>query len=387
MRKITCLFAVTLCCELFSSAFQLPHLPKNPEFFSAMTMIYQGSMEAPMPAPKGRVRELKWERFQTRQEKIDKGLQLRWVVAVTYDDQGHEIERTDEDAYYGGKTKSSQDWRDGRLQSVETRVLMSRGKAMSADSARWSRFIYDSSGRVIEFRRGSGTALENHFLNYKYDSEGRPASWDYRQGATDDLFSRTEVKYVGSTVEKTAYDKDGRKTDMQVQGLDDAGRVNDLKVFDLNHGQLKLWYHTTFKYDDRGRVIEQKTDDYKFGSGDDYAPLPGKLEVHFDDVKRLAERNFYDIAGKRLIRTLCQLDNDGNVISLRVFDAADKEEAQADFVPNSKAGKMESQRGSVVWEVAYDDRGNWTERQRWFTPAAGGPRMLVETVRQTITYR
>jgi hypothetical protein len=74
--------------------------------------------------------------------------------------------------------------------------------------------------------------------------------------------------------------------------VDDKKRVTELKVSDISGGQLKVWYHVAFKYDQKGRVIEQDTDPFKFGSGDDYSPLPGKVLVSYDDEKRTGEQKY-----------------------------------------------------------------------------------------------
>ena len=43
--------------------------------------------------------------------------------------------------------------------------------------------------------------------------------------------------------------------------------------------------------------------------------------------------------------------------------------------------------GTYAVEATYDDHGNWTALQSWFTPADGGERILTRSIKQTITYR
>jgi len=102
----------------------------------------------------------------------------------------------------------------------------------------------------------------------------------------------TEISYTGNKITLSRLQKYRRgKFFEQVQVVDDKKRVIDLKVSDLSGSQLKLWYHVTFKYDDKDRVVEQSTDPFKLGSGDDYSPIPGKLVVSYDDEKHRGGRD------------------------------------------------------------------------------------------------
>src|ERR1700733_15399831 len=88
-------------------------------------------------------------------------------------------------------------------------------------------------------------------------------------GLLDTNFMRTltEISYTGNKITLSRLQKYRRgKFFEQVQVVDDKKRVIDLKVSDLSGSQLKLWYHVTFKYDDKGRVVEQYTDPFKLGS-------------------------------------------------------------------------------------------------------------------------
>jgi hypothetical protein len=164
-------------------------------------------------------------------------------------------------------------------------------------------------------------------------------------------------------------------------------RVADLKVSDLSAGQLKLWYHVSFKYDDKGRVIEQNTDPYKVGSGDDYSPVPGKLVVDYDHEKSSGEQKFYGIDGKLVLHTRFGFDRDGIFTKVSLVDASGKEQTGGAMVIDSRSHKASTSPGKVEWEIVHDDHSNWTERRRWFTPADGSARVMTRVIRQNITYR
>jgi len=345
-------------------------------------------MESPFPAPKGPVQEVKWEEFGMVPGQGDKALVLKRSIVVKYDDQQHEIERTEEGSQLHARETTTAVWRDGRIQSQEFARQTAPGVVQrSPQPSEWNRWSYDSSGHVIDFKVGAGSNLETHYLNYSYDAQGRVVSWDCREGADDKRFSSTKIIYTGKTIESTVYDANNHKTDLQVQATDAAGRVVDLQVSDLSGSHLKLWYHSKFKYDGEGRVIEQVTDPYDFGEGSDYAPMPGRFVAQYDDAHHTVDQKFYESKGKLAFHGEGRLDGDGLLIALREFDGLGKEGTGSDSVLNPMTGKMEEQKGSVTWEVVYDDHGNWTERKRWFAPADSGPRILVQMVQQSITYR
>lgn len=143
----------------------------------------------------------------------------------------------------------------------------------------------------------------------------------------------------------------------------------------------------TFKYDEKGRVIEQSTDPFKLGSGDDYSPIPGRLVVEYTDEKHSGEQKFFDTDGKLVLHTTFTFDRDGGLTKLRVVDASGKEQTGGEGFLDPQSHKLTDRPGSVEWDVKYDDHGNWTERRRWFTPADGSPRIMTRIIQQNITYR
>jgi hypothetical protein len=244
----------------------------------------------------------------------------------------------------------------------------------------WQRWTYDKDGRLSEFKAGRDKQEINDYVNFKYDPKSRALAYElYAQ-------TLTEISYAGNKITLSRLRKYlRRKFFEQVQALDDKGRVIDLRVSDGN--PLKLWYHASFKYDDKGRVVEQSTDPFKLGSGDDDSPIPGKLVVSYDDEKHSGEQRFYDTEGKSVLHTIFEFDRDGILTKLRVLDASGKEQTGGETLVDPESHKMTTRPGNVEWEVVYDDHSNWTERRRWFTPADGTPRIMTQMVRQTITYR
>jgi len=244
----------------------------------------------------------------------------------------------------------------------------------------WERWTYDKDGHLSEFKVGRDGQPTNDYVNFKYDSKGRPLGYElYAQ-------TLTEISYVGNKIILNTLRKYQRhKFFEQVQTVNDKGRVVDLRVSDGN--PLKPWYHVAFKYDDEGRVVEQSTDPFKLGSGDDDSPIPGRLVVSYDDEKHSGEQRFYDTDGKLALHTSFEFDRDGILTKLRVLDASGKEQTGGEMFVDPQSHKAITRPGNVEWEIIYDDHDNWTERRRWFTPADGAPRVMTRVIRQNITYR
>jgi len=341
-----------------------------------MTMILQGGLQYQDTANfRGPVAAVEREENQSTSQNPEP---YHTKTMLKFDGDGHLIQRTDEGAL--GTSITTNIWEHGRLQSQT--VAHHRNDGRLADWNEWQRWSYDTNGRLMEFKAGRDKEEMNDYVNFRYDSKGRPLGYElYAQ-------TLTEISYEGNKITLSRLQKyQGRKFFEQVQVVDDKNRVIDLKVSDLSAGQLKLWYHVTFKYDDKGRVIEQNTDPFKLGDGDDYSPLPGRLVVVYDDEKHSGEQKFYDIGGKLALHTALEFDRDGIPTKVRVFDASGTERTAGDMFVDPQTHKATTHPGSVEWEVIYDDRDNWTERRRWFRPADGSSRIMTRLIRQTITYR
>ena len=346
-----------------------------------MTVIMQGGLQYEDKAVfKGPVAEVRREEVQSPNLSLEPFRTTR----MKFDDRGHMTERIDEDST--GSSTVTNIFLEGKIQSqtVERR----RANAKTSAWENWKRWTYDGHGRLSDYRAGQDKEERNHYLNFKYDSSGRLLGCEYRQSGADWPFNFTEVTYVGNSVVESSLDENRHKIYEQVQGVDSSNRAIDLKVSDMNEGSLKLWYHVAFKYDEKGRVIEQKTDPFKVGDGDDYSPYPGKLLVRYDDEKHTGEQEFYDIDGKMALHTRFAFDHDGTPTKFSLLDSSGKEKTATELFPvDPQTHKSQTRPGTVEWEVIYDDHGNWTERRRWFTPADGGGRVMTRLVRQAVTYR
>jgi hypothetical protein len=357
---------------------ELPGPPKNPPLFSQMTVILQSGLDFENTIDiRGTVAEV--QRIDQPQAQNQNG--ERRITTIKFDDQQRLVKRIYEDKL--GTTEMTNVFGDGRLQAQTVQYHSPN----HGDWEEWQRWTYDEHGRVSDFRAGRDKAEWNHYLNFKYDAQGRPLGFEYVDSKIGGPPVFTEISYTGKTITSSRFGENRNKFFEQVQLINDQNRVIDLKVSDLSGGELKQWYHVKFKYDAKGRVTEQVTDPFKLGDGDDYSPIPGKLVVQYDDEKHSGEQSFFDTDGKLVLHTAFGFDHDGMLTRLRVLDASGKEQTGGETFLDPRPHKLSDRPGGVEWEVKYDDHGNWTERRRRFTPADGSPRIMTRIIEQKITYR
>ena len=343
-----------------------------------MTVILQGALQYQDTVDlKGPVASVEREETQSPNQSP---YPYNTKTAFKFDDHGRLVERIDENSLGGSTTTNV--WVSGRLQSQDVSHRRKNGKLPDSNWNEWQKWSYDKDGHLSEFKAGRDKEEMNDYVNFRYDSAGRCLGYEmYAE-------TLTEIAYVGNKITLSRVGKfQRRKFFEQVQIVDDKNRVVDLKVSDLSGNELKLRYHVSFKYDDKDRVIEQNTDPFKLGDGDDYSPMPGKLIVEYHDEKHPGEQKFYDTDGKLDLHTAFEFDRDGIFTKLRVLDASGKEQMGGEIFHDPESHKASTRPGQVEWEVVYDDHGNWTERRRWFTPADGSSRIMTRVIRQNITYR
>ena len=307
--------------------------------------------------PKGPVARVVWEEFQTRTRGQTHPPTIWQTITTEFDDQGRETTKIDKNSF--GETKSITTYQNGR--TVAMTSTFTRDEKPSSPEE-WNYWTYDASGRLIEFRRGRGTTVQNHYTNFKYDQQGRLTSFEYHQGPADALFTRTEYKYVDErkSVEEVAYDEHGERFHSRLEFLDDQGRVVQVE---LNDKDSKV--QAAFVYDSKGRMIEQVTEPYDVGdSGVEHAIPPGKVTVVYDDTKHTREISYSD--GKESMSSITRFDESGAIVG-------------------SGTATNGGERSEAALECTYDSHGNWTECRQWLI--SEGNRTSNKLWRRAITYR
>jgi len=383
-----------LLCSLSTAQVFLPAIgqpiarnafPPNNPTISAVTPLWQGVLiQESIEELTGPVAEAR------REDVLPEGATrapLRRTKVLKFDGESHLIESTYQDSVSKSTTAVITNvFQNGKLQSQTSMRHYSDGKSPDLQEW-WHKWGYDSNGLVSDYRAAYDNQENNHCLNFKYDAQGRLLNCEYRQNGSDKPFLFYEFRYEGKTIVSDTYDENHKKTYEQVQVVDGSSHVIELTISDMNSGALKLWYHTTFKYDDQGRLTEQTTDKYNYAPGDvDSEPPPGRIVIQYDDKKHTGEQDFYSPEGKLLVRSLAEFDAHGYVTKMQVLDADGNEVKSTKGIwVDPKTRKEHS--GTFTVEATYDDHGNWTTLQSWFTPDDGGDRILTRSIKQTITYR
>jgi len=152
---------------------ELPGPPKNPPIFSQMTVTMLGGLQYSNTANfKGPVSEVRRERLQSPNQSPN---MHGSTTTIKFDDRGHIVERIDEDRR--GSSTLTNVFLEGKIQSQTLEYR--RADAKASGSKNWARWTYDGYGRLSEYRAGQDKEERNHYLNFKYDSNGRLLGCEY----------------------------------------------------------------------------------------------------------------------------------------------------------------------------------------------------------------
>jgi hypothetical protein len=232
----------------------------------------------------------------------------------------------------------------------------------------WNYWTYNPSGRLTEYKRGSGDKIQNHVVNFNRDQEGRLTSYDYRQGEKDELFERTEIRYLpdGKTIDISSSDRTGEVMRSMTEVIDDQGHVVQVVIReqDWRTKKLKRPLKVTFSYDNKGRLVEQNADPHDFEPGGSEHELPpGKVAIAYDDVRHTRKTAYSGKEGS--ISSTITYNSTGSTMGVAVETAGESFEAKL--------------------ECTYDDHENWTTCQRIARKA--GASTVSNMWRRKMTYR
>lgn len=307
-------------------------------------------------APTGPVARVVYEEFQLQTRGQTHSPTLRQTVTTEFDEQGRQIAKNDKNSV--GEIRSVTTYQNGSI-VAEVSTFTRDGKPSAPDE--WNYWTYNAAGRITDFRRGRGDRLENHYANLKYDHQGGLTSFEYRQGASDALLTRTEYKYVEEprSVEEFVYDEHGGRLHSSLEFLDDQGRVIQVELNDKGSKVQMI-----FAYDSKGRPTEKVTTLPDSNADVDSEILPGKITLVYDDTKHTRKISYSNGTGSA--GSIARFDERGAIVASEIA------------VTGSPGGIFEL-------ECTYDSHGNWTECRQWLT--SEGARTANKLWRRTITYR
>jgi hypothetical protein len=338
--------------------------PPQPPFITFLGIVMPGKLVTdPSLPPAGPVAQTLYEELRARVTPAGPAGEVMTSITDTWDEAGRLIEEIQKDG--GMEVNTINRYVGARLVSQETTFPQSRRPVPKA----WTYWVYDPSGKLIEYRKGRADQIQNHATNFKRDAEGRLTSYEYRQGPKDELFSHTELHYSndGKTVDITQHDAAGAIVQSTTQSMDGQGHVVTAVIRDRDWRtkKMKTPLKVSFGYDEKGRLIEQDTDAHEFDkSGSEHELPPGKISIAYDDVKNTKTTSY-----------------SGDEGSLVLTVTRNPSGAAIRFTGGTAGALLDS-----VIDCTYDSHGNWTTcRQTSGVPP--GVDNVVKMWRRTITYR
>jgi len=290
--------------------------PKPPITSLLTLVVEQAQVENSAAIPQGTVESIAWEQLRIQRGSSGEAMELPIHSRLTkYDVDGHAVEEVDRQI---DETRSTRTYSQGRLVSVKGRRFSKDGKQVGEEF--WETYQYDPGGNVLDFRRGRGQVLQNHFVS-KYDESGRISERQIRQGEKDELLFTEQFVYAGDppTVRRRILTPLAPPRDSGRYRLDEGGRI------------VELWseegYHVRWQYDGQQRVIEQSTDTYTVPDGCDECPIPGTVQIRYADSVR--QEDFLDVGGKTVLKRVVRLERDGSIGSINYARALGVREQDA----------------------------------------------------------
>jgi len=358
------LFTSVLCAQFLTEALPDQDIgsPPRPPFITILGIATPGKLITdPSMPPSGPVAQTVYEEVRAQATPAGPAGEVTTSITATWDEAGHTIEEIRKEGVSESDTANR--YAGGRLISQETTFPNSRQPAPKA----WNYWAYDPSGKLTEFRRGRGDQLQNHDTNFKRDGQGRLTSFEYRQGPSDELFSRTELRYSdgGRTASITEYDASGAIIQTRTQTLDGQGHVVSaiVSTLDSETKQMTPPLKVAFRYDGKGRLIEQDTDAQPVEDSNEEELPPGKISIVYDDAKRT--------------KTMSYSGSEGSLSLVLLSNAAG--------VTTGYGLQTGSEQQYAFIDCLYDSHGNWTTCRQFAKTPTGNA--IVKMWRRKIAYR
>jgi YD repeat-containing protein len=268
----------------------------------------------------GPVREVR----QESSESAPGGGAARRVRSATYDAKGHKIEET----YFGSDASVSQ--RFVYTFDAQGRATGYEEYSGGLSTPRKHVYVLGEKGERVEYRivQPDGAAGEKRL--YKYDAQGRLAE-ELLHEHKGQLLSRNVYAYdeAGRLVSQTRYDAGGAVSSVATVSYDAQGRP----VERARHEGGVLTYRIRYRYDSRGRLVEQETAGSVLEA--DVPPeevhQPGRLSYVYKGGKRPEEATHVRPDGAPGERIVFKYDSRGNWISKTYFSQTAEGTRRAEY--------------------------------------------------------
>jgi YD repeat-containing protein len=252
----------------------------------------------------GPVREVRHE----TSDSAPRGGAARRGHSASYDVKGNKVEET----HFGA---------DGSVAQRIVYTFDAQGRAtgyeeysVGVGTPRRHIYVLGEKGERVEYKLLQPDGKPGEKRLYKYDAQGRLAE-ELLQEHKGQLLSRNVHAYdeAGRPVSQTRHDADGSVSSVAKISYDAQGRPLER----TRHEGGVLTYRIRYRYDARGRVVEQETVGSVLDA--DVPPAeahpPGRVSYVYKDGKQPKEATRYGSDGTARERIVFQYDPRGNWVS------------------------------------------------------------------------
>ena len=249
---------------------------------------------------------------QEASESAPGGGAARRVLAATYDAKGNKVEET----HFGPEASVAQRF----VYTFDAQGRATGFEEYSGDLSTPRKHVYvlGEKGERVEYRivQPDGAAGEKRL--YRYDAQGRLVE-ELLHEHKGQLLSRNVHAYdeAGRPVSQTRYDADGSTSSVARVSYDAQGRP----VERTRHEGDILTYRIRYRYDSRGRLVEQETVGSVLEEDVPRAEAhpPGRVSYVYKGGKQPTEATHYGPDGAARERIVFKYDSRGNWVSKTYF--------------------------------------------------------------------
>lgn len=304
-----------------------------------------------------------------------------------YDDRGSTVQRWERRRTTTGSRISYYprrgDYEITRFDSQGRMVEMRKGSGKTLQ--KWI-FVYDALDRVTEASYSDNDALSPDIYTFRYDSTGALFEVLHSRTSGVPVVKRTYTyARTGSPATETVdwYDREGTLDHTWIYGYDEAGFVLDKEY---RHALRPFSCRWTYRFDGSDRIIE---------------------EIFYDSEGRVftMTETAYDRRGNKVserssgrgvaqgFRIIYEYDEAGRLLETIRYDLEGRQQSRqssrynGDLVETAGYNPDGSLTGSTRYRYAYDEFNNWTERTTLSTNNAKETYdVITEVMSRTLSY-
>lgn len=308
---------------------------------------------------------------------------------IHYDDKGSTVQRWERHrTSTGSKISYYRRWGDYEITRFDSQGRMVEMRKGSGNTLQKWTFVYDALDRVTEARYSDNDALSPDIYTFGYDSTGALFEVFHSRNSGVPVVKRAYTyAHTGTPATETVdwYDREGTLDHTWIYGYDAAGNVLDKEYHHVLRPFSCRW---TYRFDGSDRIIEEifydsegrvftmtetaydrrgnKVSERSSGRG---VAQGFRVIYEYDEARRLLETIRYDLEGRQQSRQSSRYNDKGDLVET------------AGYNPDG------SLTGSTRYRYVYDEFNNWTERTTLSTNNAKETYdVITEVMSRTLSY-